>query len=75
MKIDFHSKLIFIGFIAFGTISLYFWWRTVNKQYNNDKTIQGLDIMSGLLLSYLFVLMVYEHTRKKDHLKRNEFFN
>ena len=67
MKIDFHSNSIFIVFIAFGIISLYFWWRTVNKVSNNDKVIQGLDMMSG---SLSFVLMVYEHNRKNDRLEK-----
>ena len=67
---DFYSNSIFIGFIAFGIILLYFWWRTVNKLSNNDKVIQGLDMMSGLVLSLSFVLMVYEHNRKNDRLEK-----
>ena len=67
---DFHSNSILIGFITFGIISLYFWWRTVNKLSNNDKVIQGLDMMSGLVLSLSFVLMVYEQNRKNDRLKK-----
>ena len=70
MKIDFHSNSIFIVFIAFGIISLYFWWRTVNKLSNNDKVIQGLDMMSRLVLSLSFVLMVYEHNRKNDRQEK-----
>ena len=45
MKMDFHPKSLFVD------LSYFVFLGTVNKISNIDKVMQGLDIMSGFVLS------------------------
>jgi len=67
---DFETNSIFLGFIIIGTFSFYVWYRTTNKLSSNDRVIQAMEIISGLVLSLSFMMMVYEHNRKNNRLKK-----
>lgn len=67
---EFESNSIFIGFVIVGTFSFYVWSRTTNKLSNNTRITQAIDIISGLVLSLSFIMMVYEHNRTNNRLKK-----
>lgn len=60
---------IFIIFFLSGSIIFYNWWKTTQKLSTNDKMLQGLDILAGLVLTLSFVMMVYEHNKSNRREK------
>lgn len=69
MKDFVRSNIIFIVFFLSAIIIFYNWWKTTNKLSTNDKMIQALDILAGLVLTLSFVMMVYEHNKSNTREK------
>ena len=65
------DNVIFITFFISGLIIFYNWWKTTHKLSTNDKMLQALDILAGLVLTLSFVMMVYEHN-KSNQTEKNQ---